>query len=156
MWRIRSPTCVDGWAGMAEIAEAGGRRICLSSELVERGLAVLFDVVHYRERMRAFALRFDGRVVAYLNRCAHVPVEMDWQSGRFLDSGGDFIICSIHGATYAPRSGRCVGGPCGRGALVALRVEELDGHVCWYPSRDIRAVDAAAGAAVRPAPESTP
>ena len=70
---------------------------------------------------RAFALRFDGRVVAYLNRCAHVPTEMDWQPGEFLDADRDWIVCSIHGAAYEPRDGRCVGGPCGRGRLTALR-----------------------------------
>ena len=145
-------------AEATEAADAGARRVCASSDLAERGRAVLFDVIHYRERMRAFALRFDGRVVAYLNRCAHVPVEMDWRSGDFLDRDRQFIICSIHGATYMPRSGRCAGGPCGRGALVALRVEEIDGQVCWYPSRVIRAVesDAASGAASSPAHESTP
>ena len=58
--------------------------------------------------VRAFVLRHDGRAVAYLNRCAHVPAEMDWLPGEFLDSERSFIICSIHGATYLPRDGRCL------------------------------------------------
>lgn len=117
---------------------------------------MLFDVQQYRERLRAFALRYDGRVVAYLNRCAHVPVEMDWREGDFLDRERAFIVCSIHGASYAPASGRCVGGPCGRQGLVPVDVAEVDGQVYWYPSRDIRAFepDAASGAAAC-APEST-
>jgi len=84
--------------------------------------------------------------VAYLNRCVHVPTELDWQPGEFLDGDKRWIICSIHGATYEPSDGRCVGGPCGRGRLTALRVEERDGQVYWYPSRDIQPVrsDAAA------------
>ena len=144
-------------AAAATAAECDApQRICASSELAERGRAVLFEVLHYRERLRAFALRFDGRVVAYLNRCVHVPVEMDWRPGDFLDSDREAIICSIHGASYAPRSGRCVGGPCGRGALTALRVEEIAGQVCWYPSRETRAVAAAASGAAATAPESTP
>jgi len=59
--------------------------LCASEELQERGRAHVFDVQQYREPARAFALRFDGQVVAYLNRCAHVPTEMDWQEGEFLD-----------------------------------------------------------------------
>jgi hypothetical protein len=55
------------------------QRLCVSDELPERGRAIVFDVLHYREPARAFALRFDGRVVAYLNRCVHVPTELDWQ-----------------------------------------------------------------------------
>ena len=71
----------------------------------------MFDVEFRGEPLRAFALRFDGEVVSYLNRCAHVPAEMDWQEGQFLDGDQRFIMCSIHGAVYEPRDGRCVGGP---------------------------------------------
>jgi len=124
---------------MPEIDAAAGvapQHLCASADLAERGKAVVFDVLQYRQPARAFALRFDGRVVAYLNRCQHVPAEMDWQPGEFLDSEREFILCSIHGAAYEPRSGRCVGGPCGRARLTALQVEERDGQVYWYPSRD--------------------
>ena len=112
------------------------RRLCGSAQLAERGNALIFEVLHFREPARAFAMRFDGQVVAYLNRCVHVPTEMDWQPGEFLDSAREFILCSIHGAAYDPRNGRCVAGPCGRGKLTLLHVEERDGEVYWYPSRD--------------------
>jgi nitrite reductase/ring-hydroxylating ferredoxin subunit len=115
-------------------------RLCASGDLAEKGKAVLFDVVHFREPARAFALRFDGRVVAYLNRCLHVPTELDWQPGEFLDAEREFIICSIHGATYEPKSGRCVGGPCGNGRLKTIDVEERDGQLWWQPNRDTRPV----------------
>ncbi len=110
--------------------------LCPSDALIERGDAVVFDVLQWRQRATAFVMRFDGRVVAYLNRCVHVPTEMDWQEGKFLDGDRKFIICSIHGATYDPHSGRCVGGPCVGGRLTALRVEEHAAQVYWYPSRD--------------------
>ena len=115
-------------------------RLCASDELVDKGLAFVFDVLQWREPARAFALRFDGRVVAYLNRCVHVACEMDWQPGHFLDSRQEFILCAMHGAAYAPLSGRCVAGPGSGGRLIALRVEERDGSVYWYPSRDTRPV----------------
>lgn len=112
------------------------RRLCSSSALAEKGVAVLFDVLQYGAPARAFALRFDGRVVAYLNRCVHVPTELDWQPGEFLDAGREFILCSIHGAAYEPSSGRCIGGPCGRGRLTPLDAFEIDGEVWWRPTRD--------------------
>lgn len=127
----------------AERAGDAGRRalpLCAADALAEKGQALLFDVLLYGEAVRAFALRFEGRVVAYVNRCAHVPTEMDWQPGEFLDADKRWILCSIHGAAYAPESGRCVAGPCGRGRLVAVEVEERGGRVYWYPSRDIRPV----------------
>jgi nitrite reductase/ring-hydroxylating ferredoxin subunit len=121
-------------AGRASTAPA--QRLCASSELLEKGRAIVFDVVHFRESARAFALRFDGRVVAYLNRCVHTPTELDWQPGEFLDGGREFILCSIHGAAYEPRSGHCIGGPCGMGRLTVIEVEERDGMVSWLPTRD--------------------
>jgi nitrite reductase/ring-hydroxylating ferredoxin subunit len=116
------------------------QHLCRADELEEKGKAIVFDVMVWRQPARAFALRYDGRVVAYLNRCVHVLAEMDWQPGEFLDSGKEYILCSIHGAAYEPRSGRCAAGPCGRGSLTAVAVEERDGQVYWYPSRDIRPV----------------
>jgi nitrite reductase/ring-hydroxylating ferredoxin subunit len=112
--------------------------LCRSDELVEKGNAFVFDVLQYREPAHAFVMRFDGQVVAYLNRCLHVPTEMDWQYGEFLDSGKEFIMCSIHGAVYEPLTGRCAGGPCGRGRLTVIEVVERDGQVYWYPSRDTK------------------
>jgi len=116
--------------------EAAPVRLCGSDELVERGDAVVFDVIQWRDKATAFAMRFDGEVVAYLILNVKATTEMDWEYGKFLDSGRDFIMCSIHGASYNPSNGRCVGGPCGRGSLTKLRVEERDQQVYWYPSLD--------------------
>lgn len=115
--------------------------LCTSTDLAEKGKAIVFDVLLYNRPARAFALRYDGKVVAYLNRCVHVPSEMDWQPGEFLDGEREFILCTMHGAMYEPSSGRCVSGPCGRGRLSAVEVEERDGQVHWYPSADIRPLD---------------
>lgn len=120
------------------MAELPAQRLCAAEDLLESGRALVFDVVQYRQPVHAFALRYQGKVVAYLNRCVHVPAEMDWQAGEFLDSSKRFILCSSHGAAYEPTDGRCVAGPCGRGRLTALQVSEHDGQVYWYPSRDIQ------------------
>lgn len=114
--------------------------LCDSDALAERGKAYTWDVLQWGRPARAFALRFDGRVVAYLNRCVHVPTEMDWQEGEFLDMDRRWIVCSIHGAHYEPENGHCVGGPCGRGKLTPIETEERDGQVWWRPSGDIQPI----------------
>ena len=119
------------------VAPAGALALCASAELEEAGKACVFDILLWRSPARAFALRFEGRVVAYVNRCAHVPTEMDWQPGEFLDSDRRFILCSMHGAVYEPTTGQCIAGPCRGGRLMPVRVVERDGHVYWYPSPDI-------------------
>ena len=120
------------------MADATALPLCSADALAERGDAYVFDVLHHGEPATAFVLRFEGRLVAYLNRCVHVASEMDWQPGRFMDSEREFILCSIHGAAYDPRSGRCAGGPCGRGTLTPIEVAEVGGQVHWYPSRHTR------------------
>jgi nitrite reductase/ring-hydroxylating ferredoxin subunit len=103
--------------------------ICTSAALVDRGEGVRFEVVQGGARHPAFAIRFDGRVHAYRNRCAHVAVELDWQPGRFFDADGIVLICSTHGALYDPATGACRGGPCRGAGLEPVPVEELDGLV---------------------------
>lgn len=108
--------------------------LCDSAALQECGDAVLFEVSEWGQSTPAFAVRFDNVAVAYLNRCAHIPAEMDWQPGKFWDMDKRFIICSVHGALYDPPNGLCVSGPCHGAHLVAIDVREEGGQVYWYPS----------------------
>jgi nitrite reductase/ring-hydroxylating ferredoxin subunit len=105
------------------------RVICPSQALADSSRGVRFEVEYFGEIAPAFVVRYAGRVHAYLNRCAHVAMELDWQEGVFFDLAGRDLLCSTHGATYDTRSGRCVGGPCNGSALVKLSVEERDGMV---------------------------
>lgn len=105
------------------------RLICPSSVLVDAGRGVRFEVEYFGETAPAFAVRQDGRVHGYLNRCAHVAMELDWQEGVFFDSDGRDLLCSTHGAVYDASSGHCLGGPCNRSPLVKLLLEERDGRV---------------------------
>jgi nitrite reductase/ring-hydroxylating ferredoxin subunit len=104
--------------------------LCNSRDLVNSGPAVSFDVTYGGQACRAFAVRFDGIAHAYLNRCAHVAMEMDWQPDRFFDDTGRWLLCSTHGAVYEPSTGACRGGPC-RGGLVKIEVVEQGGIVHW-------------------------
>ena len=115
---------------MAAATRLNQRLICAGNELVEGGHGVRFTVDCHGVGEPAFVVRFQGRVHAYLNRCAHVPMEMDWQEGEFFDHSGLYLICATHGALYAPESGRCLGGRCNGKGLVALSVIEHDGQIC--------------------------
>ncbi len=114
--------------------------LCRSADLVEAGDAVPFDVRYRGVACRAFAIRFGGQVYAYLNRCSHVALELDWLPNRFFDTTRQWIVCAAHGALFDPRSGRCVGGP-GRGPLVAIAVSERDGVVHWQSRYDLQPLD---------------
>ncbi len=114
--------------------------LCASSELEEGGLAVPFDVNYRGETCRAFAVRFEGRVFAYLNRCTHVAMEMDYQPNRFFDDGGQWLLCATHGAAYAPDTGACAGGPC-TDNLVKVALVEANGQVNWLPTAELQPIE---------------
>lgn len=103
--------------------------ICASSDLVDAGPGVRFETRVQGEPAAAFAVRHEGKVHAYLNRCAHIAMELDWLPGAFFDAEGRDLICSTHGAVYSASSGKCLGGPCAGGSLVKLAVEERDGVI---------------------------
>lgn len=110
---------------------ATGVDLCASADLLDGGLAVPFEVHYLGRDEPAFAVRYGGQVYAYLNRCTHVPMEMDVQPNQFFDTSGHYLICATHGALYDPRNGQCRLGRC-RGALVTVPVSEHAGRVRWH------------------------
>ncbi len=117
-----------------------GIALCRSADLVNGGLAVPFDVVFGGQTCRAFAIRYQGGVHAYLNRCAHVAMEMDFQPNQFFDSSGDWLICATHGALYQPQTGQCRSGPC-RGGLIKITLSERDGVVHWHTAPNLQPLE---------------
>ena len=50
------------------------------------------------------------------------------------------LLCATHGATYAPDTGDCVGGPC-RGGLVKITLSEADGVVHWHTEHNLKPLE---------------
>ncbi|CAB3653365.1 Rieske (2Fe-2S) protein [Trinickia soli] len=117
-------------------------RVCAAEELVDGGMGVRRAARYLDGDAVVFFVRYDGRPYGYLNRCAHVPMELDWVEGQFFESSGLYLMCATHGAIYAPDSGRCVGGPCRGARLRAVEVEERETPegraVFWLPDGDLQ------------------
>lgn len=114
--------------------------LCNAADLRNGAEAVPFDVLYYGRACRGFAIRFQDQAYAYLNRCAHVPMEMDYQPNQFFDSTGQWLLCATHGALYSPQTGACRGGPC-RGGLVPIALSEHDGVVHWHTSHHLKPLE---------------
>lgn len=108
-------------------------QVCNADQLVEGGEGLRFDLPPWTSPAGvlrpAFVVRYDGQARAFLNQCAHVPVELDWQPGRFFEDSGLYLICATHGAMYRPDDGFCVAGPCRGRSLQSLPCREVDGVV---------------------------
>jgi nitrite reductase/ring-hydroxylating ferredoxin subunit len=117
------------------MSEANDVYICDADALVDGGTGVRFPVLAFGDEATGFVVRHGGKVYGYLNRCAHVPVELDWFKGEFFESGKLYLMCSTHGAIYVPETGVCAGGPCRGGKLRPIAVRESETGVYWQPDQ---------------------
>jgi len=103
--------------------------LCRSEELDVGGTGLRFEVQKDGEKRPAFAVRSTAGISAFLNRCGHRDLELDWSPGEFFDLDARLLICATHGALYDPQSGACKGGPCNGVGLRPLSVMEEAGLV---------------------------
>lgn len=75
-----------------------------------------------------FLINYRGEFYAYVNRCRHVPMPMDWVDNQFFAEQGRYLMCQTHNAYYEPITGECIAGPesaCGKFLYrVALEVDD--------------------------------
>ena len=98
--------------------------------LIEGGKGLRFDVHNNQgETIPAFAVHYDGQYFAYLNRCGHIAIQLDYMPGEFFSGDGQALICATHGAEYAPDTGACLGGPCYGVGLEPLPIKQDRGQL---------------------------
>jgi nitrite reductase/ring-hydroxylating ferredoxin subunit len=100
-----------------------------SADLHDGGNGIRFPLPALGQNVTGFVVRFKGVPYAYVNQCAHVSVELDWNPGEFFTAQQDFIICATHGAHYRPDNGFCVMGPCKGKSLKPLKVIEQNDQI---------------------------
>ena len=107
----------------------GFTAICYSDDLAIGGLGVCFEVADENGIWPAFVVRHSEGVAAYINRCAHLALELDWDPGHLFDIDQRHLICATHGALYTADTGKCVSGPCNGSGLQELQILEIEGTV---------------------------
>ncbi|MEH6559018.1 MAG: Rieske 2Fe-2S domain-containing protein [Oceanicoccus sp.] len=76
-----------------------------------------------------FAVKKDGQIYLYRNKCPHLGIELNWQEDQFLDMDGALIQCSTHGALFLIEDGECVSGPCLGERLESMPFEIIEGNI---------------------------
>ncbi len=80
-------------------------------------------------RLQVLLVRWNNRLHAYVNRCPHTGVNLDWVPDRFLDHSGTWLQCATHGALFRIHDGFCVHGPCAGQSLQPVPVDERNGEL---------------------------
>src|SRR5512145_1402903 len=73
--------------------------------------------------IEALLVNYQGNFFAYLNRCPHVGISMDWVDNQFFTVDRRYLMCANHGAVFEPPTGECVWGPCVGASLQKLALE---------------------------------
>ncbi len=91
------------------------RMVVAQVDEVEPGQTKKFILFIEGRETECFVVNYNGQLFAYVNRCRHVPMTMDWIENQFLTEDGRYILCATHGAAYEPETGECIfGPPCGK------------------------------------------
>ncbi|MHB8483905.1 MAG: Rieske (2Fe-2S) protein [Nitrospiria bacterium] len=81
------------------------------------------------QKLEGFVVNENGKFLAYVNKCRHMGVTLDWDSNEFYTKEKDLLICKTHGATYTPGTGECAGGPCSGKSLFSLPLVRKSGQL---------------------------
>lgn len=91
-----------------------------------------FLMIDGREE-ECFVVNHDGEHYAYVNRCCHVPMTMDWVDNQFMTEDKQFIQCATHGACYQPDTGECVSGPPYGEFLTRVPIKVVEEEIRVWP-----------------------
>ncbi|MBF6568430.1 MAG: Rieske 2Fe-2S domain-containing protein [Candidatus Binataceae bacterium] len=108
--------------------------VCRASE-VPPGTSLKFILPIDGFDEECFLVNCDGEYHAYVNRCCHIPIAMDWIDNQFFTADGRYLLCQTHNACYLPRTGECIFGPPGTPgkALAKVPLEQSDGTIYASP-----------------------
>lgn len=88
-----------------------GKVIARANEL-SHGMTKKFWLRCQGRTVEGLLVSYAGNLFAYVNRCRHIQLSLDWVDNHFFSEDKRYIICANHGATYEPTTGECVWGPC--------------------------------------------
>ena len=107
----------------------------LAADIEERGPGLMFHVNKGGRIYPALVIRYEGKIRAYLNVCAHQGLRLNRDKNIFFNRDGNLLKCMSHGAMFEPDSGVCSWGPCEGLSLIALQVSEEDENI-YYRDKD--------------------
>jgi nitrite reductase/ring-hydroxylating ferredoxin subunit len=105
-------------------APAPGTPLCRLDEIADgSGLEVTFGAGS--EPFRVLLLRRGDTVWAYLNRCPHFSLPLNYEPQQFVTLDAEVIMCAHHAAFFRFDDGVCFDGPCMGASLEAIPLQRV-------------------------------
>jgi nitrite reductase/ring-hydroxylating ferredoxin subunit len=105
-----------------------GKWVSTVGEL-EHGKSKKFTLRRGQRDLEALLVNYEGNYFAYVNRCPHTGITLDWVNNQFFSSDNRYLMCATHGAVFEPPTGECVWGPCFGLALQSVPIEIADERI---------------------------
>jgi nitrite reductase/ring-hydroxylating ferredoxin subunit len=96
---------------------------------IAHGESKKFTLRRGQRDLEALLVNFEGRHFAYINRCPHTGITLDWVNNQFFSSDRRYLMCATHGAVFEPPSGECIWGPCLGLSLQSVPIEIEEGRI---------------------------
>ena len=109
--------------------------VAASDQLAE-GAYLRIAVAYTGEPISVLVFRYQGRCLAYRNRCVHMPRELDCENNGIFDATGRYLRCSMHGIVYDPLTGASVSAICTGERLTSIDIVE-DATGIWIEDRRV-------------------
>ena len=74
-------------------------------------------------------LRRGAQVWAYVNRCPHFSLPLDFEPGEFATYEGEVVMCAHHSALFRYDDGLCIDGPCAGHRLDPVAIDITGGVI---------------------------
>jgi nitrite reductase/ring-hydroxylating ferredoxin subunit len=114
---------------MANGGKTAARKLVAELGEIEHGTSKKFTLRRGQRTLEALLVNFDGRYFAYINRCPHTGITLDWVNNQFFSSDQRYLMCATHSAVFEPPTGECIWGPCVGLSLQSVPIEIEEGRI---------------------------
>ena len=114
-----------------DISGGDGLVVAQASDMLH-GTSRKFQLVCAGKALDGFVINFKGRFYAYINRCCHIAIPLDWTENEFFTRDHRHLLCLTHGSLYEPNTGLSIDGPCPGEYLEVIPVAVKQGQVLVY------------------------
>jgi len=122
-------SAADLASGIAE-GPRSGTRLCAVVDVPDGGGR---EWVHGsgEAALRVLLLRRGATVWAYVNRCPHFALPLNYEPDVFWTYDADTVMCAHHSAMFRFDDGACYDGPCQGHRLASLPVRSDGEFIVW-------------------------